>query len=123
LNGLDWGINHAENDLNIMDHQIKDHIDACRPLQKRAQPVGFDEHGIDKGSLQSHEGSIKPLLVTNLEDELFFFRHIDQFIRFPESSSYGFFQKDINPLVEEILGDLVVNGSRNGDADSIYLIV
>ena len=70
LQGMHGRLNEAENDVEVMHHEIEDDVDVERARGEDAEPVGLKEHGHVDIGMDGEDGGVEPLEMTDLKDAL-----------------------------------------------------
>src|SRR5690606_30327875 len=65
-NGSDLAFYQAENNIDVVDHQVQYHAYLCTPGVELCKAVYLDEHGIKRKPAYGEEGRIEPLNVAYL---------------------------------------------------------
>lgn len=117
-NGADFadgGIGHGENDVEVVNHEVKDDIDVERPRRKDGEPVGLEEHGASELRLNGQNGRVEALEMAGLKDALALFGECNQFICLGRSGGEWFFDEEIEAGIEQHRGNgiMLQGGDRN----------
>src|SRR6186713_237834 len=75
---LDIAFYKTQDNINIMDHQVKDHTHFSSPGIKLGKPVHFDEHRVQLHVFNSEESGIEALYMTYLAYDTGFFHQLYQ---------------------------------------------
>ena len=75
----DVRFDNAQDDIDIVDHQVEDHRHIGAPGVKLGQAVAFDEHRLVEVRLCSKECRVKPLHMTHLDLYIGLPCYLDQF--------------------------------------------
>src|SRR6476620_12086437 len=65
LQGMHGRLDEAENDVEVMHHEIEDDIDIERARGEDAQPVRLKEHGHVDIGMDGEDGGVEPLEMTD----------------------------------------------------------
>jgi hypothetical protein len=104
-----------------MDHQIKDHAYIGAATLENTETMGFDETGMIDFTFQLDDRWIETLQMPHLDDQSFGISNLNQFIGITENAGYRLFDQDIDVLIQEIFGYLVVDRRWGGDTNRIHL--
>ena len=63
-------LNEAENDVEVVHHEIEDDVDVERARGEDAEPVGLEEHGHVDIGVDGEDGGVEALEMTDLKDAL-----------------------------------------------------
>ena len=67
----DFGSDEVQNNIDIMNHKVKDYADVGTAILVDTQAVRFDEHRLLNDILQSNNCRIKSFKVPHLNDQTF----------------------------------------------------
>ncbi len=65
----DLVLDQGQDDVQVVDHQVQDHVDVQRAGRERAQALDLDELGLGDHGLDRLDGRIEALQVPDLEDQ------------------------------------------------------
>ena len=71
-------IHHVEDDVQVVDHQVEDHVHVRAPRGEDIHPVGLEEKGFLEQGLHLHHGGVEALDQTDLEHEIPLRGHADE---------------------------------------------
>ena len=109
------GLGEAEDDVDVVNHEVEDDVDVEGPRGEDAEAVGLEEHGPVEGSDGRCDGGVEALKMADGDDALVGASEIEDVIGLSEGCGEGFFDEEIEAGEEELLGDRgVMDG---GDAD------
>src|SRR5581483_1010574 len=114
----DWRPDQPQDQVKVMDHQIKHHIHIHTARAEDAQTVNLKEHGAMGHTFCRQDSGIEPFEVPDLKDATTELRALDQFIRFVHRAGHRLLQQHIHIPVESLQGDCGMIRSRDDHADS-----
>ena len=117
----DIGIDQAEHDIDIVDHQIQNYIDFRAARLIRRQPLGVNFLRFGNFFFQRDDRRIKPLEMTDLQQHVVFFRTRNQGFGFADCFRYWLFEQYMDTRVQTCLGQGEMKFGRHHDRDQIHL--
>ena len=114
----DLGISHGEDDVEIVDHEVKDDVDVEGARGKDGQPVCLKEHGPGEARQGGSNGGVEALEVAGGEDAAAAGGEGNQRVGFVEVRGEGFFDEDVEAGFKELCGDRGVSHGGDGNGDS-----
>ena len=112
---VDRRLDEAENDIQVMHHQIEDHIDVEGTGAEDAEPMGLEKHGVIQDGQRSNHPWIEPLKVTCLQNALVLRCEIDKTSGLANAGGNGLLDQNIDARGEQRIGNFKVSRSRSGD--------
>ncbi len=117
-NGADFadgGVGEAENDVEIVDHEIENDVDVERTRGEDAEPVRLEEHGVRERGEGGGDGGVEALEVADGDDACVGLREGEDVVGLGEGGGEGLLDEEVEAGEEKLLGDVGVVGG--GDAD------
>src|ERR1700677_2180845 len=93
-----WGAHKAEDDVQVVDHQVQYHVHIQGAAVEDAETVSFEKHRPTDQALSRDDCGVKALQEAHLEDSPGGGCLPDQGIGFPEGHSDRLFQQAIESL-------------------------
>src|SRR5690348_3645972 len=115
MQGADRRAHQREDDVEVVDHEVKDDIDVQRAGAEDAEAMRLKEHGRVDAGLGGGDGRVEALEVARLQDARALCCEIDELRRLVGGGGEGLLDEQIESGVEELLGDFEVR--RCGRAD------
>src|SRR5262249_38337615 len=116
---LHLGVDHAQDDVEVVNHQIEDDIDVGAALAEGRQAVTLDETRLRENAGKRADGRIEAFEVPDLQNALVPFGHLDQALPVGNRLGHWLFDQDIDSLGEKIVRQRGMHGCRNGEADTV----
>jgi len=98
-----------------VNHEIKDYGDIGHPTGKSTEPFSLNVHGLANIRFHSPECGVESFNVPYLYADLIFFFKADKLISLFKSGCYWFFNKEVQPLLEEFFCNGVVGAGGSGN--------
>src|SRR5579872_2943487 len=117
---LDLGSSQAQQDIDIVDHQVEDHVHIQGARAEDVQAVDFEKQGVPGQALECHDGGIKALQMADLQDAAVRFRGGDEAIGGGDIGRNGLFDEHVDAGFEQRASDFSVRGSGDGDYGGIH---
>ena len=117
----DRRIDQREQDIQIVNHHVVDHIDVEAARRKNAEAVNFEKHRARNDRLHRDDRGIEAFHVANLQDASGAFGGGDQSVGLVERGGHGLFDEHIDASFEKAAADAGVIFRGNGDADGVEL--
>src|SRR5579863_158490 len=115
------GGDERENNIDVVDHQIQDHVHIRSPPQKGPDPKRLDESDVSREFHELSGRGIKTLHMTYLENPAFLTCNFDQLIGLAHTLGDRLLHRSIDPAGEELPGNFVVERGRDRHACRIDL--
>jgi len=106
-----------------VDHEVEDDIDVEGAGSEDAEAVGLEEHGAVEVGLDGGDGGIEAFEVADLKDAAALLGGFDEAVCLVSSGGDRFLDEDVDSLLEELHGHVVVGESRDADRGSVDLEV
>src|SRR5579885_772970 len=105
----------SQQNVQIMNHEIVDHIHVEAARRENAEPVHFKKERPVENRLDRNHGGIEPLDVPDLQNAAIPARCPKQRIRFRKARGHRLFNEHVNPAIHELAAHLGVRhrGYRN----------
>ena len=97
----DLGINQRQDDIDIVDHQVGDHVHVGRAGHERAHAVRLDEARVLDPPGQCHHPGIETLEMTDLQHHTGALGGRDNRDALLDGRCNRLFQQHVNPVFEE----------------------
>jgi len=114
-------IGEGEHDVQVVDHEVEDHVDVQRARGEDGQAMRLKEHGTAQFWLDGEHSGVEALQVTRLQDAPGSFGTRNQVVSFGERCGEGLFDQQIDPGIEQRSGNGVVMNGGNGDRGCVEL--
>ena len=111
----------AQDDVEVVDHQVEHHVDVEAARRERAESMDFDEAGLPYFAPQDVHRGVEPLDVADLEDDSAALGQLDEVIRLPEGRGHRFLQEHVSPSLQEPPSYRVMVYRRHCDRNGIRL--
>ena len=122
LYALNGGRNEPQNDVNIVNHQVQNYPVVLDARDERTQASALDHQGFVDDLLQFLHRAVKALNVPDVQDHVPGFGQVKQVAGFVHGVGNGLFEEDVYAGIQEIPGNGMVQGGRNGDADGVHFV-
>jgi len=113
----------GEDDVEVVNHQVEDHIYIERAGREDGEPVGLEKHGAAELWLDGEDGGVEALKMAGLEDAAALFSASDQVVGFSESGGERLFDEQVDAGFEQGRGYGVVVDGGNGDGGGVEMEV
>src|SRR5262249_22754483 len=110
---------HAEDDVEVVDHEVQDNVDVGAALGERREPVTLDEAGLRDEPVEGEHGRIEALEMPGLQDATAPHRELDERLRLFHRRRERLLDQHVDPRVEEVAGDVVVAVRRDRHARTV----
>jgi hypothetical protein len=115
------GGHQRQDDVDVVDHQVGDHVDVGGALGEAAHALGLDvARGVDALG-QGHDAGVEALQMADLQDDAGGVGQADDLGAFGRVDGDGLLQQHVHAALEERRGDLQMGRGRHDDADGIDL--
>ena len=101
LDALDAVVHHAQDHVEVVDHQVEDDVDIGAALAERRQAVALDEARPGDDAGQGADRRVEALEVPDLQDAPARVRRIDQRLPLRDRDGHRLFDQDVDALVEQ----------------------
>jgi hypothetical protein len=102
---VNWRLYEAENDVEVVHHEIEDDVDIEGTRRENAEPMRLKEHGhVDVGA-HGKDGRVEALQVADLKDALVTRGQSDERVGFGQRGGDRLFDQDIDAGLEQCAGD------------------
>ncbi len=98
-NGADFahrGVDKAEDDVEIVDHEVEDDIDIERAGREDAEAVRLKKHGLVEVRGDGRDSRVETLEMANLKDAAVCFSQRDESVCFFDGGDERLFHKDVD---------------------------
>ena len=109
----------AENDVEIVDHEVEDDVDVEGPRGEDAEPVRLEEHGLVELREGSGDGRVEALEMTDGDDATLRLRQGEDVVGLGEGGGKGLLDEYVEAGEEKLLGDGGVMDGGNADGRGV----
>src|SRR5271170_1256266 len=95
------GLSEAENDIQVVDHEIEDYIDVERAWGKDAEAVRLKKHRTVQPGLDGSHGGVETLKMSDGENAIMLLRESKEVVRLPGSCGDGLLNQKIDARGEQ----------------------
>jgi hypothetical protein len=88
-------VDEAEDDIDIVDHQVEDDADFGAPGIELCEAMDFDEERVQFGALQGEVGRVEAFHMSDLQFDIRLFDQFDEFPGFGHGTRERFFHEDV----------------------------
>src|ERR1700722_5928726 len=107
--------------VEIVNHQVVDHIDVETAWRKDAEAMNFEEQRAVEDWLDRDDRRIETFDVADLQDAREFFGGGEESVGFGHVARHRFFDEDVEAIFHQATTDRGVIDGRNGNAGGINL--
>src|SRR5271169_171427 len=118
---LDLARCQAEQNIEVVDHQVEHDVDIEASRTEDAETVNFEKEGKAGDFLQRNDGRIEALEMSHLEDAAVGVGCLDELIGRSEILRDGLFNEYVDSSFQKGAADFGVSGGRNGDDGGVDL--
>ena len=119
FHSTDRRLDKAEDQIDVVDHQVQDDRDVRPAWIELREPVGFDEHGGDRVMLQREDGGVEALDMPHLETKAAFGRRAAEPVRFIDGLRDRLLKKDVFSSRQRLHRHRVMGARAGGNGDRI----
>jgi hypothetical protein len=111
--------NEGEDDVEVVDHEVENHVDIEGAGREDAEAMRLKEHGAGEARLDGEDGGVEALEMAGLENAVFFFGPADEVVGLSKAGGEGFFDEQVEAGLEQGGGDGVVMDGGYGHAGGL----
>jgi hypothetical protein len=121
MNVADGRPHHAQDNIEVVNHEIEDHINVERARGEDAETMGLKEHGAMEEGQSGEHGWIEAFEVADLQNAVALSGQPDKRRSFAERGGDGLFEENIDIRIEQCGRYLEVSRRRNADRGSVKM--
>lgn len=114
-------LHERENDVQIVNHQVDDHIHIRAAVGEHAYALGFDEKRQVQAGLDGPYGRVEAFDQAHLQDAAMVRREPDQRVRLGQRGGDGLFHHHVHAVLQAEAAHLEVTGGGGGHGDGVHL--
>lgn len=111
----DWRGCEAEDDVEVVNHEIEDDVDVERTRGEDAKAVALKEHGLEEMPTSGSDGGVEALEMSGLDDAIVLAAEFEDAVGIGEALGYWLLDEEVDTCGEEWGSRVGVMGG--GDAD------
>ena len=97
----DRGVGEGEHDVEVVNHQVEDHVDIERARREDGEPVRLKKHGAAELGLDGKDGGVEALEMAGLQNALALFGAGDEVVGFRKAGGERLFDQQVEASIEQ----------------------
>ena len=93
---MDRRLHKAQNDVEVVHHQVEDHVDVEGARAEDAEPVRLEEHGVVQDGHCGDDGGIETLQMARLQNATVVRGERNEAARFADAGGDRFLDKNVD---------------------------
>src|SRR5580704_1906952 len=116
-----WGLGNAQDNIEVVNHQVQDHVNIESPRGEDAETVGFEEHGAIQPGLNRGNGGVESFEMADGEDAVVLLREGEQIGGLGCVGCDGLLDEHIDASREQRRSSCMMCGGGNADGCRVKL--